>query len=773
MSSLTPSSSRPPSAVIVIGLVGFTAIIGQIVLMRELMVVFTGNEISLGIAVAMWLLWTAAGSALATRVLARRGDIRRITAGLQCLVGVTLPITIWAVRASKVVFQSVPGELIGPLPMLLTCLACLAVFCALSGCLYVAAARLYKEEQLVSASVASSSAYLYEGGGSAIGGAIASLLLLRFLDPFQIAGFVFVCNACMAGILLAGKSHTKKLAVLLFTSALALLFFLYVAPHLRHSSQSLLWRGFHLLESRDSVYGNLAVIETENVRSIYDNGIILASAPDEAAAEEGVHYALLEHPAPSSLLLIGGGINGSLGGALKHPTLKRLDYVELDPALIDFGRRFFPAETAALDVPRVHVHYADGRQFLRTTHDYFDVVIINLPDPQTAQLNRFYTEEFFRSVTEHLSPGGLLALQLRASEDYISPELAEFLRCIDHTLRQRFAYIAVIPGETLHFFASSDPNVLTEEPKALLARLRERNLQTRYVREYFIPFRMMPDRMAQIRTLLQATAITPVNRDFQPIAYYFDVVLWSAQFKASHYHWFHTAAQIPFTRIALGTLLLALCLGLWMANLPKREYRVRAAGVCCVAATGYTLMALELSLLLAFQSIYGYVYNELAILIGMFMGGIALGSGYGIRRVVGREPSHAASIAGITQFALAISVPLLVSFIVLLARSSRLSGMLFVPQIAFPFLAALCGMLGGFQFPVATEIYLSNKRKQPNLGTLYAIDLLGGCFGALLLSGYLIPVFGFWKTAWLSAAVNLAPVFLAARVSLETRLRPA
>jgi predicted membrane-bound spermidine synthase len=76
-------------------------------------------------------------------------------------------------------------------------------------------------------------------------------------------------------------------------------------------------------------------------------------------------------------------------------------------------------------------------------------------------------------------------------------------------------------------------------------------------------------------------------------------------------------------------------------------------------------------------------------------------------------------------------------------------------------------MLGGFQFPVAAEIFVGDGRDpskssaQP--GTLYALDLLGGCAGALLLSSYLIPVFGFWKTAWLIAAINLAPALLALR----------
>jgi len=43
----------------------------------------------------------------------------------------------------------------------------------------------------------------------------------------------------------------------------------------------------------------------------------------------------------------------------------------------------------------VHVHVTDGRLFLKTTQSTFDVVIVNLPEPQNAQLNRFYTVEFF------------------------------------------------------------------------------------------------------------------------------------------------------------------------------------------------------------------------------------------------------------------------------------------------------------------------------------------------------------------------------------------
>jgi spermidine synthase len=737
--------------------------------MRELIVVFNGNEISLGIMFATWLLWTAIGSILAGRFVVGTSRSRRSVAVLECLLGFSLPPTIWILRASKTFFQTTPGELVGPVPMLLASLVCLSVFCVFSGGLFVAASRMYQQECGVSARVATSTAYLLEAGGSALGGIVASILLLRFLDSFRIAIVVALLNLCMAAILLFGRGWKQVLTAVFVAALSGAALFVYVAPRLLASSQARLWRGFRVLGSRDSIYGNLVVIETGNIRSIYDNGVILGNAPDQNAAEEAVHYALLEHPAPRQVLLIGGAVSGGIAQALKHPTVQTLDHVELDPTLIQLLQQFFPAQLAAsVSDPRVHVHYADGRHYLKMTADHFDVIILNLPDPQTAQLNRFYTLEFFRSARDHLAPGGVLALELRSSEDYISPALAEFLRCIHYTLRQVFPYVVTIPGETIHFFAAMQPGVLTDDPQLLIARLQSRHLQTQYVREYFIPFRMMPDRMAQVRELLQPLPATPVNRDFAPIAYYFDVMLWSAQFKWGYSGLFRAAARIEFVHILDGVLIVLLPVVLLLAYLPTRETRTRACAACCVAATGFTLMALQIFVLLSFQAVYGYVYHQLAILIAMFMAGMALGNWLGIRRIRANDSPPPRALA-VTQLCLAVSGPVLIFLISLLSRISGTSATLLTAQFVFPTLAACGGALGGYQFPVATEIYFQDSGPSRGLGTLYAVDLLGGCLGALLLSGYLIPVFGFWKTALLSAAVNLAPALLAVRVSLDAR----
>ena len=106
---------------------------------------------------------------------------RRPVAALECVLALSFPAAIWALRDAKSFFQTVPGELVGPLPMLLTCLACLSVFCAASGAaLFVAAARLAAAEGGVSSHVAASIAYLLEAAGAGLGGILGSVVLVRF-----------------------------------------------------------------------------------------------------------------------------------------------------------------------------------------------------------------------------------------------------------------------------------------------------------------------------------------------------------------------------------------------------------------------------------------------------------------------------------------------------------------------------------------------------------------------------------------------------------------
>lgn len=767
-----------------LGLCGWTAVVGQIVLMRELIQLFNGNEVALGVLLGVWLLWTAFGSTLAS-VLFRVSNLlsdrtRLVVAALECLLAVSLPATIAALRCFRSIFTTVPGEVAGPMPMLLTSLASLSVFCMASGALFAAATSLLARQGGLQAHAEAGTAYLAEAAGSALGGLLASIVFVRFLDAFQIAAVASLLNLTVAAALFF-RLRRARLAMAVSLAAVAAVPLLgWIAPRMDAATRARLWSGFHVIAACDSVYGKLIATRTgdtagDSVRSLYENGSLLADAPDPAAAEEAVDPALLEHPSPRRVLLIGGGLNGGVAEALKHPGLVSLDYVELDPALIGLARQVFPEQTAAFaSDPRVHLHFIDGRRFLAETGRTFDVILVDVPDPKTAQLNRFYTVEFYRLARAHLAPGGLIAIQLRSSEEMISPDLAAFLRSIWRTLGAVFPYRAVLPGETVHFFGATTPGLLTHDPQTLVGRLRARHLRTEYISEFMLPFRMTPDRMEQIETVLAPQSVTPINRDFAPVAYGFDVLLWSTQFRGSYAAWFRAAARIPWAVLARWLAIVLLAGVALAAMLPGRERRSRTAAGLCVAATGSTLMALQIFLLLGFQAVYGYVYTELAILIGLMMAGIALGSWVAMRR---RAASRHGMLA-IVQLVLLITGPvLLLAMREVGALGSRAAAWL-AAQIVFPALAALAGVLGGFQFVVAAGTFLRRCSGEARFGAsglggwgvglLYAIDLLGGCIGAFALSAFLLPVYGFWRTAWLVAGIDAAAFLLAVRTR-ETR----
>jgi spermidine synthase len=755
-------------------LIGFTSVIAQIVLMRELIVVFHGNEISLGIILANWLLWTSVGSGLAGRLVSRAGRTRPIVAGLQTALAVILPLTIVAVRVVRLLYHATPGEILGPGPMFLTTFLVTSLFCITSGCLFAAGSRLYERARNSSITTATGFVYLLEAIGSGLGGLLSSLVLIRHFSSCEIALFLAVLNLTAAAALHVQHPslRTKIIGALLVCAGLAIAF----AGGQALDKQTLhyLWRNLDVRDVRNSIYGNLAVIETEGARSVYQNGWVLFTVPDPEAAEENVHYALLQHPAPCSLLLIGGGMNGSLIEALKHPTLRQVDYVELDPAILQLYSDYFASEWEAIESEeRVTIHHMDGRFFLQRSQKTYDVIILNLPDPQTAQLNRFYTEEFFRSAGRHLSTGGVFSFHVTGAENYITEELAAFLRCINKTLSRIFPDVEHIPGASIHFFASTAGGALDNDPNVLAERLRSRRLNTQYVSEHYLPFRMMPDRMQDLESSTHAAPDTPVNRDFTPIAYYFNVALWSTRFHSAYRWLFHTIARIGFAWLSATAAAILIAIVAFAMQRRRGANRLQTTAGICVAGMGFTMIGVEVLLFLAFQAIYGYVYSQLAVIVAAFMAGMALGSRGSLRRLAHRSsrgPSHAGedmSIAHIVKRLIAVQwiavilpVMLVAVFQVLSGAAGR-AGMSAAGNILFAVLALLCGGLGGYQFPICSEMYFAGGReKREGLGAVYAFDLAGACIGAILFSTFLIPLFGFMKTALLMALVNIAPVVL-------------
>ena len=190
-----------------------------------------------------------------------------------------------------------------------------------------------------------------------------------------------------------------------------------------------------------------------------------------------VHPTLLAHPNPRKVLIIGGGDGGALRAVLLHRTVERVDFVELDEAVVRFSREHLDyVHGGAFDDPRVRLLFGDGRAFVERAEPVYDAVIMDMTDP--AGPSRFlYTQEFFKAVASVLS-GPEAVFSMHGESPAARP--AAF-GCISRTLRSVFPVVGVSSAfvpmygtlwSFLYASTASDPAALSRSE--LEARMSER-----------------------------------------------------------------------------------------------------------------------------------------------------------------------------------------------------------------------------------------------------------------------------------------------------------
>jgi len=734
-------------------LIGFTSMAAQIVLMRELMVVFYGNELSLGITLAGWLFWVAMGSWGIGRFFVER--IRNklaFFAFAELLLALFLPLSIFAARAIPVILKTSPGEIIGLFPMIYSSLGVLVPTCLLLGFLFILGCRIYSPKSGEGAEQIGY-VYVFEAIGATSGGLLSGLLLIRLLQPLYIMFGIGLFNLGVA-FSLAWFVEERKSLLLVPTFVLILvsvsLFATGKVGDLRQASLDLRWGAYHLLTSQNSIYGNIAVTKNDNTYSFFNNGLYNFTVPDEFTSERIAHFALLEHPEPRRVLLIGGGVSGVLREILKHP-VEKVDYLELDPLMITLAEEYlYSSKEGALSDERVEVENIDGRLFVKQTSSKYDLIIVNLPEPFTAQINRFYTVEFFRAAERILNEEGILFFGITSSPNYISDEQRNLLVSLNESLKKVFVEVRVIPGDTNYFLGSKSKGILTLDYRRLMQRLNERRVEAKYVREYYLASELSDERIGYLEGKLLPTPKIMLNRDFRPISYYYDMVLWSAHFK-------FTLAKI-FKRISQKTIYIAaiivycaLLLPIWLRR-PMHEVRPVAV-LTAVTTTGFAEITFQVITLLSFQIMYGYVYYKLSIILTSFMIGLIFG-GWWATKIIEKGRGNFLNFIE-AQICICI-YPLILPLVFLgFASSSGKFSNYLGSNIILPFLPIIAGFIGGFQFPLANKLYLQSRTGLVRAaGLTYGFDLFGSCLGALLVSVFLLPILGIPVVCLLVAILN-------------------
>ncbi|MGA2174911.1 MAG: fused MFS/spermidine synthase [Verrucomicrobiota bacterium] len=718
-------TSQRRLVLLAVGALGVSCVMTQLALMRELLGAFSGNELVLGLVLGNWLLLMGIGAWLG-RTSDKLQNPLAVLIVAQIWLAVLPLLQVFLLRALRnVVF--VRGAAVGVSETVLSALILLLPYCLLAGYALTLACSL-----LARAEGASGIGHVYvaDSIGSIGGGVLFSFVLVRFLDHAGILVYPAVLNLLAAGALGFHAGH-KSLGTMAGALAVAVMAAA-VLVDLDGVSTAWQYPRQHIVARANSPYGKLLITESDGQYDFIENGVPLTSTRDDQHVEEAVHYAMAQRPDARTVLLVGGGISGTAKELLKY-NVRRVDYVELDPLILEFGRRYLPENLAG---NRIKIINTDGRLFVRHTSEKYDVVIVDVPEPSTAQLNRFFTVEFLAEVKRVLSSDGVLSFSLGHYENYVSPELARMLASAGRSLQPSFTNVRVIPGGQVFFLASDGP--LFDD---IASRIEAHGIKTKLMNRHYLDATLTPDRMTDLRNAIAQPAA--LNQDFNPVLYFYHLRHWMSQFK------------IGFG--VLQALLLAL-LGV---------YLVRLRGTAFVLfASGFAATALEIVLLLAFQVLCGSVYHQLGIIVTVFMAGLALGAALANRSLNGRDslprdrqagPARRMDSGGkslaLLAFAIAGYAILLAFLLPLLNRLGDAAASLVFIKAAIALLTLIPAALVGMQFPLANRLEFDGT--VAGASRLYTADFAGAFLGALLAGTLLLPLIGVTGVCLLTAVLNL------------------
>lgn len=697
--------------------VGFSSLLTQIVFLRESLSAFYGNELLLGVVLGNWLLLTGIGSYLG-KFSNQKEKVQLFILTEIGLAIVVIP-SIFGMRIIRN-FIAIPGELLPLSSVFFYSLLILFPFCFLSGFQFTLACKIFSEKRKDEVYEANK-VYVLDSVGDLLGGFFFSYFLVFFFNSFQSVSLVIFLNLLSGFLLSRGvkKGHWLRFLIL----ALLLLFLLLSQFDLQLISTKIQFPQQEIVYQGNSVYGNLVITKINNQLNFYENAFPLFSTQNNFSNEEKVHYAMLQHNSPRKVLLISGGLSGTLNELLKYPSVEKIDYVELDPMIIKLGKNFLPENFKS---KKIFIHNLDGRLWVKKAKEKYDVVIIDLPDPDSVQINRFYTLEFFKAVKKILNPGGVVSLSLSGGKNYLSEEERDLNSGVYKTLHEVFQHVIIIPGN-VNYFVSSDEKLNYEYEK----KLRERGIKTKFI-QYYLPGKVTEDRINYIFSVVEGKENkAKINEDFKPISHYYYLKYWLSLFGLN----FKFIFVIIF--VILGLLF----------------YLTKFKPVpLTIFVAGFSGMSLEFILLLGFQILYGYVYEKIGVIITAFMLGIFLGSYITTKKIKSEKFLTSRTIS---KFEFLIALYSLILPLIFLGISKIGGSLTFLSvEILFPILGIIIGAGIGAIFPLALKIY-SRKEVIESVSLLYSTDLIGACLGAYTISVILIPLLGIVNSCIFLFSLNI------------------
>ncbi len=698
---MTRKNERAVARVVIATGVG--SVTTQLFVIREFMAQFQGNEFVIALILFSWLILGGIGTLLA-RIFTKRfrpATAVRLAWFSFCLSALP-PLQILSIRWLRDFFF-IHGSSVGFYPILSYTFLTLAPYGLLVGFVLPFSLFVLKAED---PDYPGARIYIMDNIGDVVGGALFSFVLVYFLTPLKAVGIANLPLVVSSFLLF--PPDLRRRWVVFIGSGLAVFILL---GGIGLESLSLMPSEGKLVYYRESRYGRIIVVKDREQFTLFQDGVPVYSSQNLSIAEETIHYPLSQLPDPKRVLLISA--EGGMLEELKKHRVESVDYVEIDPEVTSVQFRFGLIGS----IPGLNVIHKDGRAYLSRTDKIYDAIIVNLPEPGTFQVNRFFTDRFFKSAKAHLTAEGVLSFSMEGFENYLAEPERQKLSCLYNTVSEYFKHVLLLPGQKT-FFLCRDLPIHTDIPE----HLAKKGVLTEYIKGFYFG-NLTDERIERLNRLMDPS--TAKNRDEFPYLMRLMFSQWFARFSTSPTAFF---------------IVLSVCCIIYWLRITKEEF--------VLFSTGCMTMGSELLVIFAFQILFGYIYLQIGLIVTVFLAGLLPGAWLG-----NRLRNQGKAVLLVTD---GILVFLLMIFMMIFKFEGR------VPSAAFLTFGFAVALTCGAQFPAALHL---GGGDNPAATRAFSADLIGAACGALVTSVVLIPLFGMIWAAFGLIGLKLFSLILSFRIS--------
>lgn len=239
-----------------------------------------------------------------------------------------------------------------------------------------------------------------------------------------------------------------------------------------------------LLAIGQTSFQDYAVIDTSSYGKIlFIDGELQSSQDDEFIYHESlVHPAMIAHPNPKSILIIGAGEGAAAREVLRHPSVESLVLVDIDGEIIQKSKDLLGEwHQGSFDHPKTQLLIMDGKAYVESKQKKFDIIYIDICDKLEADspVTDLYSKNFYRSLKEILNPGGIVVVQAMEFDAKVSKDHLMVHRNLRKVFTHTFSSGTYVPSFWAPWgfvVASDSPYLANISVKEIDIRLKERGL---------------------------------------------------------------------------------------------------------------------------------------------------------------------------------------------------------------------------------------------------------------------------------------------------------